>query len=176
MGLAVAVSTQFRVFVTAGLMLSLGVKMLVVGSVSNPSDVEIVETTAPFFERHGFQVIAPTSFAGRDALLAQRDDCLIYATPVAHQGWHQATVRQSLGPTQTLSFVFEGRLTPYYQERWRPLLTYYLFKAARYTGLDLPFPPVFALVTSGTCKIEALNWASMPRIAFHRLLIGDLFR
>lgn len=172
MGSDVVVSTHFKVFLAVGLVVSLGVKALVVGSVSNPSDREIVEAAMPFFERQGFQVMGPTSFAGRDALLAQRDDCLMYVIPVAHQGWHQATVRQSLDPTQKLAFVFEGRIAPAQQERWRPLLTYYLFKAARYTGVDLPYPPVFGLAMSGNCQVETLDWASMPRIAFHRLLIG----
>lgn len=167
-------STRFKILLALALIVTLGSKAFITANVGNPSDREIVEGIVPFFERSGFEVAATAYFAGRDALIARKGDCLIYAVPVAHQGWHQATVRQSVDPaSQKLDFVFRGRLTADRQERWYPLLVYYTRKVERYVGLDADYPPLVALVSSGRCDLAAVDWDRLPSVPFHRLSIGN---
>jgi hypothetical protein len=160
---------RFRLILSVVFLATLGLKLLVAGPVENPSDSEIAESLTSFFLGQGFQVAGLTTFAGRQALLIHRGDCLAYVVPVAQQGWHQATVREAMSANQHLFFEFRGEISVDRQMRWYPLLVYYAFKIARYAGMPEPYPPVLALVTSGSCDVAKIDWASMPEIQFRRV-------
>lgn len=168
-----AASNSFKIVLAISLLVTVMPKLLLGAGVSNPSYSEIVKIIAPFFTAEGYEVTSPVDFAGKDALLAMKGDCLMYVIPVAHQGWHEATVRQSVGPSENLWFAFEGRLKQR-QDTYYPLSAYYINKSARYLGVDADYPPVLAIVTEGTCSIESIHWGGLPRIPFTlRGLIKD---
>lgn len=161
-----AVSSSFKVLVVVSLVVTLIPKILIGAVVSNPTYGKVVELIAPFFVSQGFQVTYPAQFAGKEALIAMKDNCFMHVVPVAHQGWHQATVRNSVVPDQRLWFQFEGHLTEEEQETYYPLTIYYAKKAARHLGISVNFPPVLALITEGACSVQALNWNGLPEIPF----------
>lgn len=166
MGLGVDVSGSFKLVLAVTLSLTALPKLLLGTGFSNPSSDEIVKAVGYVFERDGYNVTSPVQFAGKEALLAMKGGCIIYAVPVAHQGWHQATIRQSLAPTQSLWFEFQGRLTRDFQETIYPLSVYYIRKTLRYVGFDTKYPPVLALIADGSCSISELGWDRGPEIRF----------
>lgn len=160
------VSKSFKVLLGVALAITLLPELTGNAWIANPADAQIVRGVRPFFDQQGFQVAGETRFAGREALLVGKDNCMIYAVPVAHQGWHQATVRQSTGTDQSLWFAFEGRVTKDRQSALRPLLTYYTLKSLRYLGLPTGYPPVLALVIDGGCTPWETDWSLVPTVPF----------
>lgn len=167
-----AVSSSFKFGLGVLLVVTTIPKVLWGGGISNPEYAEIANTVTPFFIEEGFQVASEVKFAGMDALIAFRDECLMYVVPVAHQGWHQATIRQAVGPSQSLWFEFEGVIKEREQDTFYPLTVYYFSKAARYFGFKTNYPPVFAIVTEGNCSVKALNWRAFPAISFKKVFVG----
>lgn len=167
-----AVSNSFKALTALVLAVTLAPKLLIGAVVSNPSYGIVVESFAPFFFEEGFQVAYPAQFAGKEALIAMKDDCFMHVVPVAHQGWHEATIRTSVRPDQKLWFEFEGRLTEQHQETVYPLIVYYARKAVRYLGINTDFPPVLAIVAEGSCSIELIKWDRRPRIPFRMNRFG----
>jgi hypothetical protein len=163
----VAASGTLKAFVAIALVLTIAPKLLISGAVGNPPEIEIVDAISPFFLKNGYAVANSVVFANRHALMIRKGICIAYVIPVAHQGWHQAGIRQAVSSSQRLWFEFDGKLTADEQQRWYPLFVYYVRKAIRYTGLPATYPPVLAVVADGECSFEALDWASLPSIQFH---------
>lgn len=172
MGWVVAVSSSFKFGLSVLLIVTTIPKILWGGGISNPEYVDIVNAATEFFVEEGFQVSGQVQFAGMDALLAINDECLMYVVPVAHQGWHQAAIRHSVGPDQSLWFEFEGEIKGQKQDTFYPLTVYYFNKAARYFGFKANYPPLFAIVTEGNCSVKALNWRAFPAISFKSVFVG----
>lgn len=164
-----AISTRLKVGIAVALATTLGIKLVIAGGIANPTNAEIAAAAEPFFVSQGFQSAGQALFADRVALLLSRDACLLYAVPVAPQGWHEALLRFALQNDQILSFVYKGAVRRDTQERWRPLLTYYVKKALRYASLPTEYDPVFALVQSGACDVNSIDWARMPAVPFKRV-------
>lgn len=160
---------RFELLLAGALALTLGVKLVVAGGVQNPSFEAVSEAMRPFFARNGFEIGGSTTFAGRPALLVRKDACLLYSVPVSQQGWHQATVRQSLSAGQGLWYAMRGRLQKDLQPTWSPLAQYYFNKILRYGGLDGQYPPILALVTAGDCDLGQIDWNGLPRVDFVRI-------
>lgn len=168
------VSPQFKIAAALLIAATLAAKLLIAGGVQNPTDEEIAVAVQPFFEQQGFGAAGLGTFAGRPALILGRNNCLMYAVPVAHQGWHQATVRSGVTADQELWFVFDGNLRKDRQQRWYPLAKYYFDKALGYVGINLGYPPVLALVTSGDCGIQTVAWSKLSAIPFKSIRINTL--
>jgi len=169
----VPLSPRFKIALGLVLGVSLGLKLLVFGAgVMNPSEPDIASALKPFFERQGYSVVS-AEFAGRSALLAVRNECMMYVVPIAHQGWHQSTVRQAVGRNQTLWFAFEGNLSRDAQQRWRPLLTYYSTKIWAYVGANAGYPVALAIVAYDGCDVTQVDWRETPSVPYQRMRLGS---
>ncbi len=166
--------SRFRLILAVSLGFLLLVKSFSYGTVSNPTPQEILTHVEPYWSSRGFTIVEGLHIGGREAMLAGRDACQIYIVPVAPQGWHQAALRQSLDESQSLWYVFEGKITRDEQLRWRPMLNYYASKALRNVGFDVNYSPVIALVTNGECEIENLDVANIPSVPFDTRTLADV--
>lgn len=156
----------FSVFLAALLIATFGIKLSIGGGLVATSSVEIAETLTEPLTEQGFQVAGISKLAGRDALLAQRNDCQMYLIPVVPHGWNQAALQKFTGPDQALWFVSNSVLTENEQERWRPLLRYFIAKVIRYMGVDFGYHPVIAIVGSKTCTPATMDWSKVPLAHF----------
>lgn len=166
-----ALSKRFSIFAAATLSLTLGAKLAFVAGVGTPDDETIAIAMAPLFEGQGFLSAGVVDFAGRPALLVSREACLLYVVPVAPQGWSEATVRHAIGPDQSLWFAFAGSVREDTQERYRPLLIYYINKSMAYMRFSPGYSPVLALVGSRACQIDRLDWSRIPTVPFKEFAV-----
>lgn len=169
----VSVSNSFKILVVIGLIATILPKFITAAGVQNPTGIDILKKARLFFERQGFDVAGLTKFSDRDSLLVQKDNCMMYVIPVAHQGWNQATIKQALVPGQSIWFQFEGKLTRDVQDTGYPLLIYYTNKAVNYLGYRAGYPAVLAIVCQGTCDLMSLAWNSLDRVSFQRVTLAD---
>lgn len=163
----VAVSPRFKAAVALVLFaaIALNVSLADGVSVTDPTSNEITNATREFFRTQGYSIAGVTKFAETEALLVQKDACTLYAFPVAHQGWKDATVRMATGADSSIYFIFEGKIFKNKIGHLRPMLLYYLWKSLHFIGADrIGYPLLLCLVTTGDCEIEKLSWSSLSRL------------
>jgi hypothetical protein len=159
-------SARFKIVTTVLVLLSIAVKSLTNSSVLNPSPNDIASSLATFLQHQDFVVAGPVSIGGVEAVLARKDQCIAYFVPMAHQGWHEAILRQQLQPNQELWFVFEGRLTHSRQPTFWPTFEYYKMKSARYLFRDSQMPILLGIIPTGTCDLKTVDWSKLPSVPF----------
>lgn len=165
--------SRFKMILLASLALLVVVKSFSYGTITNPTNSEILSRVAPYWSSRGFTIAGELRFGGRDAILAAKDACYIYVVPVAPQGWHQAALKQVADDSQKIWYVFEGQITQDEQLRWRPMLKYYASKALRNIGFDVNYSPVLALIASGECAVEYMDVANIPSVPFDAQTLVD---
>lgn len=168
-------SVRFKIFLAVALTITLSAKLLNGGRVDNPSFDLVLSGAEKALVAQGYLSAGMTTFSGRKALLAGRGACFIYVVPVAHQGWHQETLRKGMAADQSLWFVFEGTLTAETQPEWRTLFGYYVQKSLRYAGFPATYHPVFGVVASRECNVSNVDWASLPAVPFRARTSGGNF-
>jgi hypothetical protein len=137
-------------------------------SYTRPLNEDIVEAVAEVLDRSGFDVAGPTAFAGRPAVMAAQDSCLVFVTPVSEQGWHEEAVKKAVSPGQSIRFAFKRENFGPEQPRWAPLLDFYASSMANYFGVHRPFEPVYAVVESEQCSQNENVLESLPGFSYKR--------
>lgn len=163
-----SVKRRFSVILAVGLLTTLSIKTLFAASVLRPTNDVVASMAGEELSRQGYQVAGLGVFAGRIALLAGKDGCLIYLVPVSEQGWHQETVRKALSSDQSLSFLYKGELYPGDQPRWPPLLNFYVSLALSYMGMGPGFDPVYALISSNGCDLQSPKWNLLKSLPYRK--------
>lgn len=164
-----AASLPFKVLLAVGIVATLGVKSLMSGGVQNPTGEDVAFSAARLLAAEGLAYIGPGQIGARPAVIFSGGGCRIAIIAVAHQGWHEAAVRQEVKADQKLWFVFDGVVYQDRQPTWQPMVHYYANKAMAYLGLNAPYPPVFAVVTDQGCTPGQFDWAKLPAVPFRRV-------
>jgi len=162
---------HFSIVLVSALALTLSIKTFVAASVMRPNGSDIALTAGKLIEGQGFQLAGLSTFAGRTAVMAQKDSCLLYLIPVSEQGWHQETVRTSVVAGQRLYFVFDSKVYDDNQPRWKPLFEFYSSFALAHAGLGPGYSPVVAVVASDDCDVKAIDWSGLAPVPYSRTAI-----
>lgn len=165
---------RFSVLLAVGLAVTLSIKTFVAASVLRPTNEAIAHAAGDALARQGYEVAGLSNFSGRAALLAGRDNCILYFIPVSEQGWHQETVRKGLTDGQKLWFLFRGKLYADEQPRWPPLFGFYTSLALAYAGVGPGFEPVYAIVATTDCDMGKINLQAFNPLPYRKEALFSL--
>lgn len=162
-----AASRPLKAALAVTLALTLGIK-LASADYEVPSSESIVAAVAVFLANQGFAVDASARIAGRVALVAERDNCVLEIVPIAAQGWNQSSLRETVQRREILTYIYKGRLRHDGQERWLPLFSNYARLSLRRFAVPVGYEPILAVVHPQACDPRALDWAELPPVPFVR--------
>ncbi len=118
---------------------------------------EMVRTQiAAFAARHGFQDDGVNGIG----VLARSNRCQLLIAEVAFQGWQQDALRRLASGEDQFFFFFRGQKYPD-QPVWRTRLSGYRTRYLRRLGLNAPVEPVFGIVASPACELNAMPWQEL---------------
>jgi hypothetical protein len=165
--LVVAASRPLKATLAAALALTLCIK-LASADYEVPSSENIVAAVAVFLANQGFAVDTSARIAGRAAVIAERDNCVLEIVPIAAQGWNQSSLRETVQRREILTYIYKGGLRDDGQERWIPLFNNYARLSLRRFAVPVGYEPILAVVHPRACDPRAIDWAELPPVPFVR--------
>lgn len=164
-----AASAALKVALAASLVTTLGLKLVFGGGVGIPISAQVSREVADHLATQGFQIRSQGEFGGRPATVLTAPGCELAVMNIAHQGWHEPTLREAMPSGYNLFFIYDGKAIEGTQPKWLPLLEYYVLKAVSYTGWSAPFKPMLAVVARPSCDFSGVDWTALPTFSFHRI-------
>lgn len=148
-------SPTFKWLITVLVPLTLGWKLIVGGTTSPESKIDIVD----FLSRQGFEVTRKTwgDYSFIDATTAATGACRMIVFEVSPDGWTRDIARQIFGATQRQFFVFRGS-TYTEQPTWLTFSDHLWSGSLRRLGFARRDAPVIAVSATGPCGPEQLPW------------------
>jgi len=142
------------------LVLTLSFKVL--GGVGQvPSQDEMMRTDiTEFLVRQGFQPDRADALQNPIALSGRSGGCQLLIAVVEATGWHRDILRRLASDGDQSLFIFRGRK---YQDQpvWLTRLSVFWNRTLRNLGWNARDEPVFGIVASPACNLEAMPWRDL---------------
>ena len=127
------------------------------GSVMAPDREGIVDSIRQHLEAQGFSALDYTP-AGRAAVVAQRNDCLMYVVAIEPQGWNQEGIKMMKRPDQSLWFSYGGHPEREHQKYYENIMHFYFQKALAYIGQGGLYRIPAAILASDDCDVKSIDF------------------
>jgi hypothetical protein len=140
--------------------LTLSFKIVARDTAGGNAYLNVNDSVIAFLTRHKFQSNGPSN-TGR--IYAASADCQLIIQQMVPQGYNLDAIKTVIAKEGRLSFVYQGQV---YGEQppANTTLNHYWTHLQRHLGLNAREKPVFAVVSSESCAVDALPWKEIAEV------------